>query len=134
MFCLDTDVLSFLISRSPPLGLLRRLADVPATDQCTTSITLGEMLYGAARRGRASLIERIDQMVRREFPVIAFDETAAENYGPLRASLESRGLPLADADLRIASICLAGDLTLVTGNLRHFSRVPGLRVENWVAG
>jgi len=134
MFCLDTDVLSFLISRSPPLGLLRRLADVPATDQCTTSITLGEMLYGAARRGRASLIERIDQMVRREFPVIAFDETAAENYGPLRASLESRGLPLADADLRIASICLAGDLTLVTGNLRHFSRVPGLRVENWLAG
>ena len=134
MFCLDTDVLSFLISRSPPLGLLRRLADVPATDQCTTSITLGEMLYGAAKRGRASLIERIDQMVRREFPVIAFDETAAENYGPLRASLESRGLPLADADLRIASICLAGDLTLVTGNLRHFSRVPGLRVENWLAG
>ena len=134
MFCLDTDVLSFLISRSPPLGLLRRLADVPATDQCTTSITLGEMLYGAARRGGASLIERIDQMVRREFPVIAFDETAAENYGPLRASLESRGLPLADADLRIASICMAGDLTLVTGNLRHFSRVPGLRVEDWLAG
>jgi tRNA(fMet)-specific endonuclease VapC len=47
--------------------------------------------------------------------------------------LEERGLPLADADLRIAAIALANDLTLVTGNVRHFRRIPDLAVENWLA-
>lgn len=133
MFCLDTDVLSFLISPSPPLGLLRRFVDVPPEEQCTTSITLGEMLYGAARLGSPTLAKRIDDSVRRELPIISFDEPAAQAYGLLRASLESRGQPLAEADLRIASICLSNDLTLITGNVRHFARVPGLRVENWLA-
>ena len=47
-------------------------------------------------------------------------------------ALEAVGRPLEDADLQIAAICLAHDLTLVTGNVRHFERVPGLRVENWL--
>ncbi len=56
----------------------------------------------------------------------------AEAYGPLRAQLEARGEPLDEPDLRIASIALDRDLTLVTANLRHFNRVPDLRVENWL--
>ena len=57
---------------------------------------------------------------------------AAAVYGTLRADLERRGMRLDDPDLRVASIALARDLTLVTGNVRHFERVPGLRVENWL--
>ncbi|HSR22290.1 MAG TPA: hypothetical protein VLW53_01985 [Candidatus Eisenbacteria bacterium] len=52
----------------------------------------------------------------------------------MRADLERSGRPLAEPDLRIAAIALAHDLTLVTGNGRHFSRIPGLRVESWLAG
>jgi tRNA(fMet)-specific endonuclease VapC len=64
--------------------------------------------------------------------VVAFDESAAIIYGGLRADLERSGKRLDDPDLRIASIALSRDLTLVTGNVRHFERVPGLRLENWL--
>ncbi len=53
-------------------------------------------------------------------------------YGQLRAELESTGERVAEPDLRIAAIVLARDATLVTGNVRHFARIPELRVENWL--
>jgi tRNA(fMet)-specific endonuclease VapC len=55
-----------------------------------------------------------------------------EHYGPLRARLEQAGRRIDEPDLPIASIALSHDLTVVTGNTRHFARVPGLRVENWL--
>lgn len=55
-------------------------------------------------------------------------------YGPLRAQLEASGERLDEPDLRIASIALSRELTLVTGNVRHFARVPGLDVEDWLTG
>ena len=65
--------------------------------------------------------------------VPAFDEAAAHRYGEVRAELEARGEPIGDSDTRIAAIALVHDLTLVTGNVRHFERVPGLRLVNWLA-
>jgi len=62
--------------------------------------------------------------------VLPFDRAAAEVYGLLRVDLERRGERVDDPDLRIVSIALACDLTLVTGNVRHFARGPGLRIEN----
>jgi tRNA(fMet)-specific endonuclease VapC len=133
MYCFDTDVLSAVLRRDPPLGLIRRLAQVPPEEQYTTAITLGEMLFGASRRGSPRLTERVRDLLRSAQTILPFDEAAAEVYGPLRAELEGQGRRLAEPDLRIASIVLARDLVLVTGNVRHFARVPGLRVENWLA-
>jgi len=65
-------------------------------------------------------------------PILPFDEAAARLYGTLRASLEQEGRRLDEPDLRIAAIVLARDATLVTANVRHFARVPKLRVENWL--
>ncbi|HET9241942.1 MAG TPA: PIN domain-containing protein [Gaiella sp.] len=132
MICLDTNVVSRLIKPAPPLRLVRRMAAVPAKEQSTTAITLAELLHGASRRPDLNLEERIWAAVRSAQVVFPFDTAAAEVYGPLRAGLEREGRPLPHADLCIASIALARDLTLVTGNVRHFSRVPGLRVENWL--
>lgn len=131
MYCLDTDVLSALMRRDPPLEVVRRVAAVPAAEQCTTSITLGEMLYGAAKRGSQRLSERVEDLILAAALVIPFDEPAAREYGRLRAELEQSGRSLAEPDLRIASVALSRGLTLVTGNTRHFARVPGLHVENW---
>jgi tRNA(fMet)-specific endonuclease VapC len=64
--------------------------------------------------------------------VLPFDRRAAETYGPLRARLEREGKRLGEPDLCIASIALSRGLTLVTGNVRHFSRVSDLNVENWL--
>lgn len=114
------------------MQLVRRLARTPVEEQCTTAITLGEILYGAARVGRPGLVEQLRALVTGAQTVIPFDERAAEAYGPLRADLERNGQRLDDPDLRIAAIALSRDLTLVTGNVRHFERVPGLRIENWL--
>ena len=64
--------------------------------------------------------------------VLAFDSKAAYACGRLRARLECAGNPLAIADLEIAAIAIANDLTLIRGNLRHFSRISELKVENWL--
>ena len=133
-YCFDTDVLSAVLRRDPPMHVVRRLAATSASQQATTAITLGELLYGAAKRGSAPLARRIRGLLAGAVTILPFDERAAETYGRLRAELESRGRPLAEPDLRIASIALTHDLTLVTGNVRHFARVPDLSVENWLAG
>jgi tRNA(fMet)-specific endonuclease VapC len=133
VYCFDTDVLSATIRRDPSLPLIRRLAQVPPLEQFTTAITMGELLYGAARRDSKKLNEQVRNLIRGALTILPFDESAAEVYGPLRAQLESTGESLAEPDLRIASIALSRDLTVVTGNTRHFARVPDLTVENWLA-
>ena len=100
--------------------------------QCTSSVSVAELRYGARKRQSYELSEDIERIVA-EVQVIPFDEAAAGLYAEIRVALEAAGRPLAYSDLQIAAICLARDLTLVTGNVRHFERVPGLRVENWLS-
>ena len=133
MYLLDTDVLSNLMKRSPSVPLLAKVAAVPPQQQHTSSITLGELIYGANRLRQRStkLLDQIDKLVT-NLSVLPFDATAAKRYGEVRALLESWGTPVGDADLRIAAIALARGLTVVTANTRHFQRIPGLAVENWI--
>lgn len=133
-YLFDTDTLSELLRRAPSTTLLRRMAATPVDDQATSSITAGELWYGAYRvRDRAAdLAERIERTLLPNLPVLAFDTDAAKIYGRLRADLERAGTPIGDADMRIAAIALAHELTVVTGNTRHFERVPQLVVEDWL--
>lgn len=94
---------------------------------------MGELLYGAARRESKQLSRQVRDLISGALTILPFDEHAAEVYGSLRAQLESDGEPLAEPDLRIASIALSRNLTVVTGNTRHFARVPDLPVENWLS-
>jgi len=115
----------------PDLSVARRLATVAPAEQFISAITLGELLFGALRRQRTDLRERI-RLLTETVPVLAFDEGAASSYAEIKTYLESRGERLAEPDLRIAAIARHFDLTLVTGNERHFKRVPDLQVENWL--
>jgi tRNA(fMet)-specific endonuclease VapC len=132
VYCFDTDTLSAVIRRDPPLHLIRRLAQVSPESQATTTITLGELLYGAAKQGSERLTRQVREVVASATSILPFDAAAAEVYGPLRAHLEREGRRIDEPDLRIASIALSRDLTVVTGNVRHFARVPDLAVENWL--
>jgi len=134
MYLLDTDILSNLLKRVPSPTLVAKLASVPIEQQFTSSITLGELVYGACREvtRRDALLEQVDRVLLANRRVLPFGAAAARGYGELKAELERLGRPLAEADLRIAAIALARSLTLVTGNVRHFQRVPGLAVENWL--
>ena len=133
MFLFDTDSLSQPLKRNPSLVFLARLAMVPAEAQFTSAITVGEMVYGAYRSPRGEdLLRQFEERVWPNVHILAFDRAAGETYGKLRAELDSAGTPLAEPDLRIAAIALANNLTVVTGNIRHFGRVSGLRLENWM--
>ena len=121
-----------MLRTNPPPDLVNRVSLVPKEEHHTTSITVAELLYGAERASNLRLVERVRERVLRAQVIVSFDAPAAEIYATLRAGLEREGRRLADPDLMIASICLSRDLTLVTGNVRHFERVPGLRVENWL--
>ena len=134
MYLLDTDILSNLMRRSPSSALVARVARVPSEEQFTSSITLGELVYGAhrLRERTAILMEKIEDALLPNLPVLAFDTAAARRYGEIRAELERLGTPIGDADMRIAAIAVSRGLRVVTGNERHFRRVPGLETENWL--
>ena len=133
MFLFDTDTLSHLLRREHSPSLLDRMAEVPPEEQFTTAITVGEMMYGAERSSkREYLLAQFENRLWPTIQVLPFDHAAAETYGRIRAELQRAGTPLAEPDLRIGAIGLTRDLTVVTGNTRHFSRIPGLRVENWL--
>ena len=99
----------------------------------TTWISAGELFYGAAKSGdpigNKSLVERFLETL----PVLGLDSISAQFFGVLRAALEAKGKRLADADLWIGAIARAHRATVVTGNTRHFDRIPDLQLENWAA-
>ncbi len=135
MYLFDTDTISNLLSTRPSKKLTRRLQRVPPEHQFTSTITVAELYYGVHKSPRPQEFKRrLEREVLPRVRVIPFDRRAAEVYGRVRAELERerRGRPLADPDLMIASIALSRGLTVVTGNVQHFARVPGLKVEDWL--
>lgn len=129
MRVLDTDTCIGLL-RGRDEVLERRAA---ATDELvTTWVTAGELFFGAARStdpdGNAAIVVHFLATLR----VLGPDLSSSRLFGELKARLRAEGNIVADADLFIASIALAHGATVVTGNRRHFERVPGLASEDWL--
>ena len=78
------------------------------------------------------LLDQIQRQILDEMAIIPFDVPAARLYGELRAQLQRQGALIGDPDTQIASIALSRNLIVVTGNMRHFGRIPNLKVENWL--
>lgn len=131
MIVLDTDAVSNLMRPRPSPEFAQRIERLPVSERTTTAITIGELAYGAARAGRPQLYFRAKEVLEGT-RILSFDEAAAELYANIRAHLERAGTRLDEPDLRIAATVLAHGATLITGNVRHFQRVPGLAVENWL--
>jgi tRNA(fMet)-specific endonuclease VapC len=132
VFCFDTDIVAAALLQEPPLPLVRRLARTPAEEQCTTAVTVAEIAYAAARNRDRDLIGRLRELIGTAGGIVPFDADAAEVYGAIRGGLDEVGVRLDEPSLRIASIALAHDLTLVTASARLYDRVPRLRIENWL--
>ena len=134
MYLLDTDILVNLMGRCPSTALIAKLASVPPEQQCTSSITLEELIVGASRFGRrsAALVGQIETRLIPNLQVLPFDAAAARRYGEISATLARKGSLLSQTALRIAAIALVRNFTLVSGNPQYFKRVPGLSVENWL--
>lgn len=133
MYLFDTDSISSIIKNRPNFSFIKKLAHVSPDDQFTTTITVGELIYGAYKSSRPEyFLERLDMMVWPTINILSFDEDAARLYGKVRADLEKKGIVLSEPDMRIAAIALCNKLTVITGNTRHFLKVPELKVQNWL--
>ena len=133
MFIFDTDVYTNVIRKVPSETLINRLKKVPRRDQFTTTITIGEVYYGIMKvSDKTKLLKLFEDVLLPRATILSFDFSAAKKYGEIRSLLEKQGTPLAHADLQIASIALSMNMTLITGNLKHFQRIPELAVENWL--
>jgi tRNA(fMet)-specific endonuclease VapC len=97
----------------------------------TTIITACELYYGAAKSAKPLENKRAVDAFLRTLRVMDLDAYGAQFFGYFKATLETVGQGLADADLLIGAIARANDAIIVTGNARHFGRMPGLKLENW---
>jgi len=133
VFIFDTDIYTNVIKKIPSEALLHRLKKVPRRDQFTTTITIGEVYYGLMKvSNRTRLLRLFEDVLLPRATILPFNFPAAKKYGEIRSFLEKQGTPLAHADLQIAAIAVSMKMTLITGNLKHFQRVPKLSVENWL--
>jgi predicted nucleic acid-binding protein len=129
-YLFDTDAISEVLKPRPAPGYVKWLAALPREEQLTSAVVVGELYKGAFRSSAAERhLENIEKRVLPALTVLSYDVAAARVCGQVRARLESAGRPLADADLQIAATALLHDLELVTGNVKHFRRVPGLRIS-----
>jgi predicted nucleic acid-binding protein len=100
----------------------------------TTWITAAELHYGAAKSVAPEKNVALVRSFLGSLPVFGLDEASAQIFGEAKALLERRGQRLADADLFIGAIAASKQATVVTGNKRHYSRIPGVTVEDWTRG
>lgn len=129
-YLFDTDAISETLRREPLPLYLEWLRTTPRAEQFTSAVVVGELYKGAFRsESRERHLENIEERILTAVTALPYDVAVARVFGGVRASLEREGAVLPDADLQIAATALRHDLELVTGNLRHFERVPGLRIE-----
>lgn len=127
-YLFDTDAISEVLRRRPLPAYLEWLNGVAREDQFTSAIVIGELFQGAFQSGVAHHLDNVERQVLPRLAVLPFGVEEARRFGELAAQLRAEGRPLADADLQIAATALHHELVLVTGNVRHFERVQGLRL------
>ena len=133
-FLFDTDAISELLRPRPAMAYINWLMKVPREEQFTSAVVIGELYKGAYRsQAQERHLTNIEQRVLPAVIVLPYDTGTAKIFGKIRAHLEEAGTILPDADLQIAATALSYDLELVTGNLRHFSRIFGLKLNTILA-
>jgi len=126
----DTDAISELLRSKPNPTYLGWVRTIPREDQFTSAICVGELFKAAFRSSaRDRHLKNIEQRVLPAITVIPFDVATARVFGEIRAGLEMKGLPPPDADIQIAATAVHHGLELVTGNIRHFQRIPRLQLN-----
>jgi tRNA(fMet)-specific endonuclease VapC len=132
-YLLDTDTCIFLM-KGASTHAVKKFASLDAGDVGVSVATVCELQYGVDK----SLKARENQVVLEDFlidlEVLPLNPGACAHYGKIRAGLERKGRPIGAMDLLIASHALDLSAILVTNNGKKFSRVPGLKTENWLAG
>ena len=130
-YLVDTNAwILYLLGRSEPL---REHIDKELPNIFLSTVVAHELLTGVRSTSSAKYSDAVQELTR-NLPLIPFDLPAAEKSAEVRIYLEERGMKIGPMDTLIAGQCLAHDLALVTHNIAEFSRVPGLKLEDWQSG
>lgn len=129
-YLLDTNICIYLIKQKPQ-KVIEKFQTLTISDIGISSITVAELEYGVAKsqrqeNNRAALLQFLLPL-----EIVEFNQVSATIYGSVRSDLESRGLVIGAMDMLIASHALSLGVTLVTNNVREFSRIPALSLDNW---
>ena len=130
-YMLDTDMCSYII-KERPVSVLQHFQELNMESICISIVSYAELMYGVER----SSSKRINHSVIRDFTryldVISWDIGAADEYAVLRTDLEAKGTPIGAMDMMIAAHSKSINSVLVTNNQKHFTKVHGLKIENWI--
>jgi tRNA(fMet)-specific endonuclease VapC len=127
-YLLDANaVIALLNDTTSPIA--RRVRRYAPREVAVSAVVIHELYYGAFKSQRVeSNVARVDAL---QFPVLEFDQEDARHAGEIRARLAQSGAPIGPYDVLIAGQAKARELTLVTHNTAEFTRVQGLKVEDW---
>ncbi|HAI68479.1 MAG TPA: VapC toxin family PIN domain ribonuclease [Gammaproteobacteria bacterium] len=129
-YLLDTNILSDLVRH--PTGLIfQRIAEIGEEKICTSIIVACELRFGVEKSGSIRLAKQLEEILA-AIDILPLEKPCETYYAKIRTRLEQAGTPIGPNDLLIASHALALNLVIVTANVREFSRVPDLKVENWL--
>ena len=129
-YMLDTDIFSYMVNGVPQV--LERYAEVADQEIYLSVISHGEILFGIAKQQPGVSKQKRIAYLLDQMSIALMDEDAARCYGSVRNALELSGKPIGSNDTWIAAHAMSLGATLVTGNLREYKRVAGLKVENWL--
>ena len=130
IYLLDTNICIYAVNgRHPQLN--QRLLSIPPKEIAVSSVTVGELEYGASKSHWGARTRQIMRAFLANFTVLPFTEDDAIIFGRFRAFLAASGKPIGAYDVMIAAQAVARQLTVVTHNTGEFSRVPGIRLEDW---
>ena len=128
-FMLDTNICIFTIKNKP--DTVRQAFDQHYAQVCVSTVTAMELIYGAEKSAAPARNQSVVEGFLARLDVLDYDEAAAASTGQLRAELARTGTPIGPYDAMIAGHARSRGLIVVTNNTREFSRVPGLRLEDW---
>ncbi|CAD5909889.1 virulence-associated protein VapC-like protein [Planktothrix agardhii CCAP 1459/11A] len=130
LYLLDTNIISELI-KNPRGVIFYKIQEVGEYQVCTSIIVACESKFGAQKKNSQKLIEKLETILD-SIEILPLTHPVEQYYAEIRTYLEQQGTPIGSNDLLIAAHALTLNLTVVTNNVREFSRVPNLKVENWL--
>ncbi|OYU13494.1 MAG: hypothetical protein CFE38_00255 [Comamonadaceae bacterium PBBC1] len=131
-YLVDTNILGYFARNSSAALQTRMLAALKKQEVAISAITRAETRFGQALLQAEDKRRRTIDLLLNELPVLPWTLEAADRHGDIAAHLQQTGQPIGEMDTQIAAHALALGLPLVTHNTRHFKRVPGLKIEDWM--
>lgn len=130
-YMLDTNICIYVIKHKPET-VFQKLQNINPEDVCISSVTYAELVHGVEKSAAVEKNRLALSMLLANMEILDFDVDAADCYGKIRAALEKKGTPIGPLDMMIAAHAQSLGYTVVTNNMKEFSRVSALQIENWV--